>query len=82
MDKFDYDLIPTNIKTEIDRYVSKKIPTNGFLLAVLSNDLSLCIGNADEENIKALPQIVSYIYNEIPRSCYGSLEIVTRYLRS
>ena len=65
-------MIPTKIKEAIDRYVQERIPPGGFLQSVLGNNLIGAFGGADDENRKALFDIVSYIYNEIPSNCWGS----------
>ena len=74
--------IPEHIKASIDRYVSDKVPTGQFLRAVLSNDLFDALGRADEFSRDALPEICSYIYNEVPGSCWGSPEKVKEWLES
>lgn len=70
------------IKESLKRYVENKIPTGGFLEAVLSNDLVGAIGRADSENISRLPEIVRYIYNTLPSNCWGSREKVVQWLNS
>ena len=64
----------------ITRYVQARIPTGGFLKAVLSNDLKEAVFQADDENIDLLPQIVKYLYNEVPSGCWGSPEKVRTWL--
>jgi hypothetical protein len=72
--------IPVLTITALHRYVNARIPTGDFLRAVLSNNLSESIGRADEDNLRALPTIVAYIYNELPSLCWGSEERVQRWL--
>lgn len=72
--------IPKNIKESLERYVKLKIPTGGFLRAVLENDLVEAAGRADDVNLHLIPQIVSYIYNELPSVCWGSPEKVSAWL--
>lgn len=74
--------IPENIKTSLQLYVEKKIPTGGFLEAVLSNDLMLATASADYYNSKILKEICTYVYNELPANCWGSREIVQKWLNS
>lgn len=71
-----------HIKESLKRYVENKIPTGGFLEAVLSNDLVGAIGRADSENINRLPEIVRYVYNALPPNCWGSREKVVQWLNS
>ena len=48
---------------------------------VLENDLTEAIGRADEENILILKDIVGYIFNELPMTCWGSKEKVKAWLK-
>lgn len=74
--------IPRSTKESLDRYVQHKIPTGGFLQAVLSNDLFSAMAKADSESSEALKHIVMYIYNELPSECWGSKEKVREFLNS
>ena len=73
--------IPEYTRESIDAYVKHRQPTGGFLTAVLSNNLVEAVGRADEHNINALPDIVRYVYNEIPANCWGSPEAVSTWLK-
>ena len=68
-------VIPT-----IERYVNQRIPTGGFMEAVLSNDLVEACSRADNQNRYLLFDIVSYLYNNVPGACWGSRERVDRWL--
>ena len=70
------------IKASLDRYVNDKIPTGSFLEAVLSNNLVEAVGRADSNNIQRIPEIVKYIYNNLPSNCWGDSETVTKWLSS
>ena len=72
--------IPQRTKESLDKYVNEKIPTGGFLLAVLTNDLFEAVERADIDNKKALNDICRYIYNEMPSACWGSPQIVKKWL--
>ena len=72
--------IPELTKEALTRYVNDKIPTGGFLIAVLSNNLFEAMARADEINKEALPLICSYIYNEMPIRSWGSEEKVLNWL--
>ena len=61
-----------NIKDAIDAYAETGRPVGHFLTAVLSNDLAEAIGRADDDNIRNIREIVSYVYMEIPSECWGS----------
>lgn len=66
--------IPDYTKRAIDRYVVQHIPTGSFLKAVLSNDLIETIARGDSENLLQLPEIVRYLWNNVPQGCWGSKE--------
>ena len=75
-------MIPYNLKEALDRYVQHRIPAGGFLEAVLANDLMEAFGRADMNNREILFDICAYIYNEIPRNCHGSWDVVRSWLKS
>lgn len=66
----------------LDLYVKQGIPTGDFLKAVLSNDLMEAVGRADHWNQKTLVNICGYIYNELPKDCWGSPARVANWLDS
>ena len=72
--------LPENIKGAIDRYVEERIQPGGFTSAVLENNLAMAIGRADENSLKAIREIVGYVYNEIPSRAWGSQEKVQSWL--
>ncbi len=73
-------MIPAHTKAALDRYVNHKILPGGFLMKVLSNDLFGAVGQADSENAAALPEIVKYIYNQLPANAWGSQELVYKFV--
>jgi hypothetical protein len=77
---FTYESIPDYTMKALSRYINDKIPTGGFLEAVLSNDLKEACGRADENNQRVLPEIVAFLYNEAPGTCWGSPERVKQWL--
>lgn len=66
--------IPDHMIDGVKRYIDEGIPPGSFLTAVICNDLKEAVGRADHINIKALPNIVSWFYNNAPRTCWGSEE--------
>ena len=68
-------------KEGLDRYAQRSISPGGFLYAVLSNDLFETIGRADEDNLRDLFEICSYVYNNMPSDCHGSPEKVDNWLQ-
>ena len=73
-------MIPERTLDGIRRYVEDRIPPGDFLTSVLGNDLIESFSWADEENRKALFEIVRYCYNELPYGCWGSPEKVKKWL--
>ena len=61
-------------------YGTARKSTGGFLKCVLSNDLSGSIGRADKRNLESLPDIVKFVYNEMPTGCHGSRDRVAEWL--
>lgn len=75
-------MIPDIILEAINRYVEHRIPTGGFLQAVLENNLKEAVFRADKENSIPLKEIVNYIYWNIPFECWGSPEKVKKWLEN
>lgn len=73
-------MIEERHKAAIERYVKDGCPTGRFLQYVLENDLSNSFGFADEHSRENLYDIVKYLYNEVPGSCWGSKEKVKNWM--
>ena len=76
----NYSAIKQSTLDSLKRYAEQRIPTGGFLEAVLSNDLMEACARADDENAIALFHIAAYIYNELPHNCHGSRAKVKAWL--
>ena len=72
----NYAELPEGLQGGMQRYVEDGIQAGHFLTAVLSNDLLGAVSRADSTNIKLIPEIVRWIYNEAPSSCWGNVEKV------
>ena len=72
--------IKKSVLDSLDRYVNDKIPTGGFLEAVLCNNLMEAVGRADDDNLRNLYTICMYVRWEIPHNCHGSPEKVRAWL--
>jgi hypothetical protein len=70
----EYEAIPSNTQSGLERYIEKRIMPGGFLTAVLSNDLMGAVAHADSGNIHALPLIARFVYNRLPSTCHGSIQ--------
>ncbi len=79
MHDYPFD-IPERIMVGITNYVNLGISPGGFLTAVIKNDLSGAIGQADEGSMDALRSILGVFYNETPSQCWGSAEKWGRWL--
>ena len=66
--------MPEDTKAQIDLYVSHGVPLGSFLHAVMCNDLMQAMAYADERNRACMHGICSYVYNEVPAMCHGSVE--------
>jgi len=75
-------MIPKRTLDEIGRYVEDRIPTGGFMKAVLENNLMESFGKADLENRWALFEIMSYLYSDVPMVAWGSPERVQIWLQN
>lgn len=64
--------VPEDTLECLNNYIEHGIPTGGFLEAVINNDLFQAVARADDRNIRVIPSIVSYLYNEAPSTCWGS----------
>jgi hypothetical protein len=68
------------LKEGLERYYYDRIPTSGFMYAVLSNDLFGALDKADSQSRQSLPDICRFIYNELPFTCWGSTAKVEAWL--
>ena len=72
--------IPKHIRCSIEQYVWHGTPTDGFLRAVLLNDLMGAIARADETSLRGLRVICQYVYNAVPSVLHGSDEAVRTHI--
>lgn len=74
-------MIPNHLQASLDDYANHGVPVGGFLSAVLANDLMLAVGRADDTNVRILKEICEYVFNFLPRQCYGSREAVEGWIK-
>jgi hypothetical protein len=72
----DYSKLPEHLRPGMRRYIENGILPGGFLLAVLSNDLSGAVMRADEVSLQNLRQICQWLLDEAPGFSFGSAENV------
>jgi len=53
-----------------------------FVTALLSNDLMEAFNRADADCLEAMPEIVRFVYNDLPAPSHGSAEKVAAWLSS
>lgn len=75
-----YPEVPQGIISGLINYGWDRIPTGGFLRAVLENDLKQACARADDVNRHRLFDIVNLMYNELDFDCQGSPEKVKAWL--
>lgn len=76
----DYRRCPPHIVESLQRYADHHCPVGGFLTNILSNDLLASVETADDINITLIPDIVAYIYLNLPAGCWGSRKAVEAWL--
>lgn len=69
-------MIPDSTMVSLEMYAQDGYQPGSFLTAVLSNDLFGAVAHGDNENLVALPELVRYIFNNLPSGIVGSKERV------
>lgn len=72
--------IPEHTYIALKAYVQEGHPTGDFLFSVLTNNLFGALGYADDENFTSLQEICKYIYNDVPKMCWGTPETVQAWI--
>ena len=73
--------VPEHTVGALERYVNDRIPTGGFLNAVLCNDLVGAVSHADEQNLRSIPEIVKFLYNNVPMGAWRTEDNVKNWLK-
>lgn len=73
-------LCPPHLIERLIDYRDNGTPTGDFLRAVLENNLWQAIGRADDENLPRLPDIVAWVYENMPHKAWGSREAVNLHI--
>lgn len=71
--------VPEHLIEGLAHHIVHGSPTGSFLEAVLSNDLRRSFERGDSESLAGLGRIVTFLYNDAPRRCWGSLEAIERW---
>lgn len=68
--------VPQNILEALDTWADVGRLPGGFTTAVLENDFMEAVSRADAFSFAMLKEIALYVYNVLPRPCWGSVEKV------
>ena len=79
-DSRKYRDAPVHILDSINAYVEHGQRPGGFLAAVLQNNLTGALRSADDASRRGLDDIILYIWNEVPATCWGSTAKVEAWL--
>lgn len=79
---FDYNGLPEHMRDGLKIYVEHGVPPGSFMRSVLSNDLKEACARADHINRRNLWEIVRVLWNEVPSTCWGSLEKVQQWINA
>lgn len=74
LENIDYFLIPEHMRDGMRRYLESGTVPGNFLTSVLCNDLKGAVCSADRVNMTRLPDYVNFLYNNVPESCWGSVD--------
>jgi hypothetical protein len=77
-----FDPIPEHILPGLARYLARGVVPGSFMEAMLTNDLRGVMQCADDQNMRALPAIWSFLYNSIPSSAWGSPDNMHKWVES
>jgi hypothetical protein len=71
---------PENIVAGLLNYRDFRLPTGGFLRAVLSNDLRTAVALGDPQSLAHLRDIVAWLYDAMPAAAWGSASAMADWL--
>lgn len=74
------DRIPSHLMGAIDRYIEHGLSPGGFLSAIIQNDLAGAFNRADSLSKEHIENIVTYFWNYVPDSCWGSPEAQRKWI--
>jgi hypothetical protein len=76
----DYSKLPGSLAPGMERYIEQGIQPGSFLTAVVCNNLKESFMRADDFNQQLMFEIVSWMYNEAPMTCWGSPSRVRKWI--
>lgn len=79
----DFNTLPNiDLRPGIERWVHLGIKPGDFLTAVITNNLKLAVTYADDTNLRLLPDIVRWFFNNVPASAWGGESIAKSWQES
>ena len=76
----DYSKLPESVRHGVRLYIEEGVEPGSFLTAVICNDLRESVRCASEDNLAAIRDIVSWFWNEVSGSCWGSREAMRAWI--
>lgn len=73
-----YD-VPVDLQDGLANWIILHSPPGGFLQAVLANDLKESLARGSAVSLHGLENIVRFLYQEAPGSCWGSVAHVQKW---
>jgi len=77
----NYERIPENMREEVRQYIENGIINGDFLYSVLTNNFVDTCCFADDINRKHLVDWAYFLYDELPRECWGSNIKILEWIR-
>lgn len=71
-ERADWSLVPAHLGPGLKRYIDQGIRPGGFLVALITNNLSDAVAKADDVSIAALKPLVNFLHWYAPTGCHGS----------
>jgi hypothetical protein len=72
--------VPFHLHDGLVMYLVHRIRPGSFLTAVLENNLMVALGRADATAARMLPELVGFLREWAPHTCWGSEEQVATWL--
>ena len=80
-DGINYSSVPApHMRDGVERYIEHGILPGSFQTAVMENNLTGAVGQADDINLGLLVEWVRWWWDEAPSDCWGSPERVVAWV--
>jgi len=74
--------VPAHLRDGLERYLVKGVLPDGFLRAVLSNNLVDAVLRADPVSLASLVDLVRYLRSCAPATAFGSEALMVAYAKA